>query len=478
MLPLVRGCSAGMAGVGGDYGSWRTRASIFQSPGSITFDLPAQSVAISRPYRLQAPEWGVHSVLVTYVPRIVDAELSRRLAANGAVVIEGPKACGKTETARQQAASEVLLDVDRAAQQAAEIDPRLVLDGPTPRLLDEWQIVPAIWNHVRREIDSRGERGLFLLTGSATPADDETRHTGGLRFGRVQMRPMSLVELASSTGEISLSALLAGDASRSADPGLTIDDLAELVIRGGWPGIRELSVSDAARALRDYLDRIWRTDIEAVDGVRRDPERVQAVLRSLARHVGTQAALTTIAADAETAGTTVSDDTVSGYLNALTRLMITRGPAGLEHAPTLRHALRTTPTRHFTDPSLAVAALHATPTTLLRDLNAFGLLFESMVVRDLRVYAQPFEGQLFHYRDQSGLEVDAIVDAGERWGAFEVKLGSGQVDHAAENLKRFADRVDTARRGAPAVLGVIVGSGYGYVRPDGVHVIPVGALGP
>jgi hypothetical protein len=156
---------------------------------------------------------------VTYFPRIVDAELSRRLAANGAVVIEGPKACGKTETARQQAASEVLLDVDRAAQQAAEIDPRLVLDGPTPRLLDEWQIVPAIWNNVRREIDSRGERGLFLLTGSATPADDETRHTGGLRFGRVQMRPMSLVELARSTGEISLSALLAGDASRSADPG-------------------------------------------------------------------------------------------------------------------------------------------------------------------------------------------------------------------------------------------------------------------
>jgi uncharacterized protein len=415
---------------------------------------------------------------VTYVPRIVDAELSRRLAANGAVIIEGPKACGKTETARQQAASEVLLDVDRAAQQAAEIDPRLVLDGPTPRLLDEWQIVPAIWNHVRREVDSRGQRGLFLLTGSATPADDETRHTGGLRFGRVQMRPMSLFELARSSGEISLSALLAGDASRSADPGLTIADLAELVVRGGWPGIRELSVSDAARALRDYLDRIRRTDIEAVDGVRRDPERVQAVLRSLARHIGTQAALTTIAADAAAVGATVTDDTVSGYLDALTRLMIIENqPAWNTHLRS-SHALRTTPTRHFTDPSLAVAALRATPSTLLKDLNAFGLLFESMVVRDLRVYAQPLEGELFHYRDQSGLEVDAIVDAGEHWGAFEVKLGPGQIDQAAENLKQFAGRVDTARRGDPAVLGVIVGSGYGYVRPDGVHVIPVGALGP
>lgn len=292
------------------------------------------------------------------------------------------------------------------------------------------------------------------------------------------MRPMSLVELGRSTGEVSLSALLAGEASRSADPGLTMDDLVEQVIRGGWPGIRELSVADAARALRDYLDRIRRTDVEAVDGVRRDPERVQAVLRSLARHVGTQAALTTIAADTATARTTVSDDTVSEYLNALARLMVIEDqPAWKTHLRS-SHALRTTPTRHFTDPSLAVAALHATPATLLQDFNAFGLLFESMVVRDLRVYAQSLEGELFHYRDQSGLEVDAIVDAGECWAAFEVKLGPGQVDHAAQSLTRFAERVDTAKRGEPAVLGVIVGTGYGYVRSDGVHVIPVGALGP
>jgi predicted AAA+ superfamily ATPase len=415
---------------------------------------------------------------MAYIPRIVDAEVRRRLDANGAVVIEGPKACGKTETARRQAASEVLLDVDVAAQQAAAIDPRLVLDGATPRLLDEWQIVPAIWNHVRREVDSRGQPGQFLLTGSATPADDRTRHTGGLRFGRVQMRPMTLAEIGRSTGEISLAALLSGDASRSADPGLTVHDLIEEVVRGGWPGIRHLPVADAARALRDYLDRIRRTDIEAVDGVRRDPERVQAVLRSLARHVGTQAALTRIAADAATPGTTVSDDTVSEYLAALARLMIVEDqPAWNTHLRS-RHALRTAPTRHFTDPSLAVAALRASPDALLKDLNAFGLLFESMVVRDLRVYAQPLDGEVFHYRDQSQLEVDAIVDTGDRWAAFEVKLGPGQVDQAAETLTRFAERVDTAKRGEPALLGVIVGSGYGYVRPDGVHVIPVGALGP
>jgi uncharacterized protein len=413
-----------------------------------------------------------------YIPRIVDAQLRARLAANGAVVVEGPKACGKTETGRRQAASEVLLDIDTAAQQAAEIDPALVLDGATPRLLDEWQIVPAVWNQVRRAVDARGRPGQFILTGSATPADDQTRHTGGLRFGRVLMRPMTLAEIGRSTAEISLAALLAGESSRSSDPGLTIHDLIEEVVRGGWPGIRQLSVNDAARALRDYLDRIRRTGIESVDGVRRDPERVQAVMRSLARNVGTQAALTRIAADAATPGTTVSDDTVAEYLNALTRLMIVEDqPAWNTHLRS-SHALRTAATRHFTDPSLAVAALRAGPDMLLKDLNAFGLLFESMVVRDLRVYSQPLDGGVFHYRDQSNLEVDAIVDTGDRWAAFEVKLGSGQIDDAAASLTRFAERVDTETRGEPVLLGVIVATGYGYVRPDGIHVIPVGALGP
>jgi uncharacterized protein len=415
---------------------------------------------------------------MAYVPRTVDAEVRARLAANGAVIIEGPKACGKTETARQQAATEVLLDVDIAAQEAAAIDPRLVLDGATPRLIDEWQIVPEIWNHVRREVDARGLPAQFLLTGSATPADDQTRHTGGLRFGRVQMRPMSLAEVGRSSGEISLAALMAGEESRSTDPGVTVPDLIEDVVRGGWPGIRQRAVADAARALRDYLDRIRRTDIEAVDGVRRDPERVQAVLRSLARHVGTQAALTTIAADAAMTGTSVTDDTVSDYLNALTRLMIVEDqPAWNTHLRS-SHALRAAPTRHFTDPSLAVAALGATPDALLKDLRTFGLLFESLVVRDLRVYAQPIDGQVFHYRDQSQLEVDAVVDTGERWAAFEVKLGPGQIEQAAATLAKFAGRVDTSKRGEPALLGVIVGSGYGYVRPDGIHVIPIGALGP
>jgi uncharacterized protein len=413
-----------------------------------------------------------------YAPRIVDAELAARLAANGAVVVEGPKACGKTETARRQAASEVLLDVDQGARQAASIDPELVLAGDTPRLLDEWQIVPAVWNHVRRAVDERGEPGQFILTGSALPADDATRHTGAMRFGRVRMRPMTLYEVGRSSGEISLAELLAGDRSASADPGLTIHDLSEEIAMGGWPGIRHLPLRDAMRAVRDYLEQIRRTDVRAVDGVRRDPVRVQAVLRSLARNVATQAKLTNIAADAAGPGMRIIDDTVAAYLDVLERLMVVEDlPAWNTHLRS-SHRLRTAPTRHFVDPSLAVAALRATPDSLLGDLSLFGFFFESLVVRDLRVYAQLSDAEVFHYRDQSNLEVDAIVDAQDRWCAFEVKLGAGQVDEAAANLARFAGRVDTSRRGEPSALGVIVGAGYGYVRPDGIHVIPIGALRP
>ena len=413
-----------------------------------------------------------------YLPRIADVELAERLAASGAVVIEGPKACGKTETARQQAASEVLLDVDASAQQAAAIDPSLVLAGSVPRLIDEWQIVPAIWNHVRREVDDRPEPGQFILTGSATPSDDRTRHTGAGRFGRVRLRPMTLYEVGRSTSQISLKELLAGGTSASSDPGLTIHDLVDEVVMGGWPGLRHLSIREAARAVRDYLDLIRRTDISLVDGVRRDPDRVQAVLKSLARNIATPAALTKIAAEAAGPGMPIVDDTVAGYLTALDRLMVVENqPAWNTHLRS-SHQLRTTPTRHFADPSLAVAALGGSRESLLSDLEFLGFLFESLVVRDLRVYAQVLGGEVFRYRDHSSLEVDAIVDTQDRWAAFEIKLGINRVDEAAANLLRFARRVDTARRGEPAVVGVIVGSGYGYVRDDGVHVIPIGSLAP
>lgn len=413
-----------------------------------------------------------------YLPRIVDAELRRRLSANGAVLIEGPKACGKTQTARQQAGSEVLLDIDPQARQAGEVDPSLLLDGATPRLIDEWQIAPAIWDHVRREVDRRGEPGQFVLTGSATPADDSTRHTGAGRFGRVRMRPMTLFELGRGTGEVSLASIMAGERSRSGDPGVSVKQLAEDVVRGGWPALRGLEIEDAAQSVRDYLEIISRTDVQSVDGVRRDPERVRRVLRSLARHVSTQVTLRTIAGDASGTGGTIADDTVGEYLGALSRLLIVEDQPSWNTHLRSSNQLRSAPTRHFVDPSLAVAALRSSPGALIADLNTYGLLFESLVIRDLRVYAQGLGADVFHYRDRSDLEVDAIVDSGEQWAAFEVKLGVGQIEQAAANLRTFASRIDVKRRGEPQALGVIVGTGYGYVRPDGVHVIPIGALGP
>lgn len=413
-----------------------------------------------------------------YLPRIVDREVRELLASAGAVVIDGPKACGKTETARQHAASEILLDTDPTAATAVAVDPRILLDGPAPRLLDEWQTYPILWNHVRREVDARSARGQFILTGSATPVDDSTRHSGAGRFAQLQMRPMTLSELGRSSNAISLSSLLDGGASRSSETRVSLDDLIDEVIRGGWPGLRDLSPERASQLNGNYLDRISRTDIAGVDGVRRNPEQVMAVIQSVARNVATQTSLASIAADASGHGTKVSDDTVGEYLAALRRLMVIEDlPAWNTHLRS-RHRLRTSPTRHFVDPSLAVASLGATHATLKADLKAFGLLFESLVLRDLRVYAQSFGGRLFHYRDESGLEVDAIVDVGTSWGAFEVKLGVGQIDVAADSLSRFAKRVDTSLRGEPAVLGVIVGTGYGFVRADGIHVLPIGALGP
>lgn len=397
----------------------------------------------------------------------------------GAVVIEGPKACGKTATARQVAASEVLLDVDANARRAIAVDPSLVLEGPIPRLLDEWQIEPAIWNHIRRAIDDRSMPGQFILTGSAVPADDLTRHTGAGRITRLRMRPMSLYETGQSTGAVSLADLFECDFRPSPDPGVTVADLAREIAVGGWPGLRGRAAADALLAVRDYVEEIARVDIGRAGERRHDPARVLRLLASLARNVATHAAATTLARDTGGSEASLKDDTVREYLDALERLMVVENqPAWAPHLRS-RHRLRLAPKRHFVDPSLAVAALRATPERLLGDLESLGFLFESLVVRDLRVYAQASGALVSQYRDDGGLEVDAIVEAADgRWMAFEVKLGQGQVDQAAASLSRFAERVDTASSGSPALLGVIVASGYGYRREDGVAVIPIGALGP
>ena len=414
-----------------------------------------------------------------YCSRIVDSELAARLEATGGVAIEGPKACGKTATARRIAASEVLLDTDVEARRAAAVDPALVLDGATPRLIDEWQIEPAIWNHVRRAIDDRHKPGQFILAGSAVPPDDITRHTGAGRITRLRMRPMTMFETGSSRGDISLAQLLAGESSHSGDPGTTIADLAREIAIGGWPGFRDLTVEQATRAVRDYLEEIRRVDVSRVEGTHRDPAKVGQLLRSIARNVGTHAGLATLARDTAGSDGALKNDTVRAYMDALERLMIVEDqPAWAPHLRS-RYTLRSAPKRHFVDPSLAVAALRATPERLLGDMKLLGFLFESLVVRDLRVYAQAADARVLQYRDSNGLEVDAIVEAADgRWAAFEVKLGAGQVDRAAANLKRFAEQIDTTKSSGAATLGVIVGTGYGYRREDGIMVIPIGALGP
>jgi hypothetical protein len=410
-----------------------------------------------------------------YRSRVVDSELRQRLSSTGAVVIEGPKACGKTATARNLAASEVLLDVDENARQAVAVDPRLVLAGDTPRLIDEWQIEPAIWNHIRRTIDERDAPGQFILTGSAAPADDITRHTGAGRLTRLRMRPMTLFELGRSTGNVSLAEFMNGARPACPDPGLNIPELTELIAVGGWPGHLRLTAQQALRANRDYLEETRRVDISRVDGVRRDPDKVGRLLRSLARNAGTYASATGMAEDI--GGITVQ--TVLEYLASLERLMIVEDqPAWSPHLRS-RSRLRSAAKRHFVDPSLAVAALRATPEGLLKDMNLLGFLFESLVIRDLRVYAQSMDAEVLQYRDNTGLEVDAVIQCADgRWGAVEIKLGTGMVEQGAASLLKFVDRVDTDKCGAPSLLAVITGMGYGYSRDDGVTVIPFGALKP
>lgn len=414
-----------------------------------------------------------------YVERIVDVELAERLAATGAVVIEGPRACGKTETARQIAASEVLLDVDADARVLAGIAPSQVLAGAAPRLIDEWQLEPSIWNHVRRAIDDRNAPGQFILTGSAVPADDITRHTGAGRLTRLRMRPLSLFETGHASGAISMKALLEGVAPNAPEARISIASLAELICEGGWPGHLNRSAKQVLRANRDYLNEVRRMDISRVSGKSRDPVKVEKLLHSLARNVATPVTMSTLAKDVRGGGAIMKADTAAEYLEALEQLMIVENQ--LAWAPHLRSrsVARTTPVRHFTDPSLAAAALRASPDRLRQDAKTLGFLFESLVIRDLRVYAQAADAEVHHYRDKDGLEADAIVQAMDgRWAAFEIKLGGKRVDEGARNLLKLAKRVDQELCGAPSMLAVIVPSGYGYMRPDGVGIIPIGALGP
>ena len=415
-----------------------------------------------------------------YRSRVVHGDMRAALAASAAVVVEGPRGCGKTWTSRRFARSEVLFEQDASARLASAVTPSVVLDGPPPRLLDEWQLAPDIWPHVRAACDAEpGVAGRFVLTGSATPPDDLTRHSGAGRISRVRMRPMSLAESGHSTGEVSLGGLLAGEACEAPSSGVGVPEVVEATCRGGWPRLLGFDVAAAQRALRDYLGEVCRVDVSAVDGVRRDPDGVDRLIGSLARNAATTAAVTTLAAEAG-AGSPLHRATAQSYLDALRRLFV------VEDLPHWRTHLRSRATltkaakRHFVDPSLGAAALRATPARLLGDLETYGFCFESLAVRDLRIYAQANDAAVFHYRDSDNLEADAIVEAGDgRWIAAEVKLGSTRgIDAAAASLLRLAAKVDTDRTGPPAKLLVITASGYSYERPDGVSVASITTLAP
>lgn len=413
-----------------------------------------------------------------YLPRVADRELDERLSYIGAVLIEGPKACGKTATASRRAGTVIRLDEDEAARALVRLAPERLFESPTPILFDEWQVEPSIWNRVRRQVDDRQGTGLFILTGSATPSDDAARHSGAGRFSVMSMRPMSLFETGHSTGEMSLARLLDGDRQTGLGTHLAFHELVERVVVGGWPDLVGADEASARRWVSDYLTNLVEVDVQGL-GARRDPGNVRRLLAALARGVAQPVKASELAKDVGGESGPVAKETLAAYVNALERLrMLDNSEAWLPHLRS-RARLRTAPVRYFVDPSIGPAALGIGSAELMADLNALGHHFEALVVRDLRIYAQLLGGRVESWRDSNGNEVDAVVTIGHsRWGAFEIKLDPAAVDQAAAALLRFAGTVDTARHGEPACLGVITSTGAGGRRADGVHVIPIGALGP
>jgi len=417
-----------------------------------------------------------------YRPRIADRAVADRLASVGAVLVEGPKGCGKTWTALRHARSAARLDADAAARRLAAVNPQAVLRGDAPRLLDEWQMVPEIWNHIRHACDRSGEPGRFLLTGSAAPADDITRHSGAGRIARVRLRPMSLHESGLSSGYASLGDLLSSGVSEDAETsGAAFDDVIEALCVGGWPWLIGVSPRFAGDRLREYLDEARRLDADGANGPRRNPVLVERLLLSLARNTATTAPNSRLARDADPESP-LNHQTVRAYLDALSRMFLVEDLAAWPTHLRSRARLTKSPKRHFVDPSLSAAALRAGPDALMADLEACGLLFESLVVRDLRIYGEANECDVYHCRLDNGVEADAVIRrrySGE-WIAVEVKLAQSPeaVDAAAESLLKFAGSVDTERAGGPAALLAVTPVGYAYQRPDGVTVAPLTALGP
>ena len=419
-------------------------------------------------------------IMEKYYKRIMDKVLQDELLGFGAVLINGPKWCGKTTTAKQYVKS--ILNMQDPSQKSnylktAKINPLILLQGENPRLIDEWQLAPELWDAIRYDIDEKQKDGLYILTGSSKVNESNISHSGVGRISRVLMRTMSLYESTDSNGTVSLSDLFDSKSFNMAKSNLSINDISRLIVRGGWPNSIGKDIKVAMKQVAGYIQTIVKTEIKTIDGVERDEAKTLAVLKSLARHTSTQATDAKIVSDVESNHYSIHRNTLSDYLKVLRELYIIEDlPAW---SPKLRSktTIRTSNTRHFIDPAFAASLLGATPDDLLRDIETMGLLFESLVIRDLRVYTDYLGGYVSHYRDKSGLEADAIIHLNDgRWAAVEVKLGSHDIDVAAKHLLELVDKIDVKTGSGPTFLMVITGTEFGYQREDGVYVVPIGCL--
>ena len=418
-----------------------------------------------------------------YLPRVADQLLKERLNAKGAVLIEGPKWCGKTTTAKQRAKSMISMDspdMTRQYQQVAEISPSTLLEGEVPRLIDEWQIAPNLWNAVRYEVDNRDEFGQFILTGSAVPHEfDDSMHTGTGRISRLFMRTMSLYESKDSGGEVSLSDLFEGKNISAVDE-TSLEEIAFFICRGGWPKSIGIEEKPALFQSIDYFDAVVSTDISRVDSVKRDKEKSKRLLKSYARHVGTQSSLETSRQDMLVNETDTFDQvTLYSYLDTLRKIFVIEDAPAWNPNLRSKTSIRTTDTRYFSDPSIATAALGIGPKDLIDDLNTMGFLFENLCIRDLRIYADYLDGSVYHYRDRNGLECDAVIHLRNgSYGLIEIKLGGDQlIEEGVETLKNLASKIDVEKMSQPSFMAILCAkTPFAYRRKDGVYVIPITTL--
>lgn len=421
-----------------------------------------------------------------YKPRIIDTLLKKKLQAKGAVLIEGPKWCGKTTTAANFSATKVMLAKPNEKENfrnLLEIDSDTALSGDAPMLIDEWQTVPKLWDAVRCAVDERQKMGQFILTGSAVPnkeAESQREHSGTGRFAWLTMRPMSLWESGESSGAISLGNLFSSPDKILAKNKLKMQDIAYLICRGGWPMSVDLPKEVALEQAFDYYDAVTKEDVTRVDGVKRSSERVCRLMRAYARHQGTQASIATLKEDLQNNdATSLDDDTMNSYIDALRKIFVIEDMPAWNPNLRSKTAIRTTDTRYFIDPSIATAALGLGPDDLIGDLNTLGLFFEAMCVRDLRVFSEVLNGRLYHFRDKSGLECDAVIHLRNgKYGLIEIKLGGETLINAgAETLNTLADKIDTNRMKSPSFKMILTAVGdYAYRRSDGIYVVPIGVL--